>query len=409
MKSRRPLSIFISHPSHFLTDSAPHGDGLLAFEFISRLAARGHQLHVAVPLMQLDRPLPQNVHLYPVHSLTRPSAVNPPPLNRLEYAVRVRSLLQRLLRRTYIDLIHQLNPVVPGMSLFLRGFGLPIVLGPFPPHIPAQWNDDGSAMAAAPPGLAHRLRDSILHRQFRDAAAILIPTARSLDEVPQDPDLRRKVRQLPYGIDTSRFRPEPGQASAFPVILYLANLVRRKGVLLLIEAFERVATEHPASILRIAGTGEDEALVQARVANSPFAGRIQLTGNVPREAVPAMLNGCMVYCLPSYSEPFGMTALEAMACGKPVIGTRSGGLGLLLDDEGALRIPPGDVGALAAALNAVLSSHTLRESMGVHNRRRVLNQFSWNVIIDQLQHLYQSLLSSPGEPVILQEEVSYSS
>lgn len=410
MKPRQPLSIFISHPSHFLTDSEPHGDGLLAWEFIRRLAARNHQLHVAVPLMKLEQALPPNIHLHPVASFTRPSRVNPPPLNRLEYAVRVRFLLRRLLRRVRLDLIHQLNPVVPGMSLFLPGLGLPIVLGPFPPHVPEQWDEDSPSATGERRSFSHILRDYALHRQFRDAEVILIPTAKSLDEVPTDPGIRHKVRQLNYGIDTDRFRPDASHAPAIPIILYLANLIRRKGILQLIEAFELVAADHPSAILLIAGAGDDEAEVKQRVAKSPCAARIRLTGNVPRESVPAMLNGCSVYCLPSYCEPFGMTALEAMACGKPVIGTKSGGLGFLLDDSGAFRVAPGDVNGLASSLRTVLSSRSLSDTMGTHNRQRVVSEFAWEVIIDQLEQIYSGVLATRQQVVMLpQKEVSYSS
>ena len=393
MSPMRPLHIFISHPSHFLTDSEPHGDGLLAFQYISRLAKRGHQLHVAVPLMDIRQRLPPNLHLHPIASLTRPSSVNPPSLNRLEYAVRVRSLLMRLRKWVPFDLIHELNPVVAGMSLLLAGSGLPIVLGPLPPRTPAQWDDMEARSATPNRSAAQRIRDLVLLRQMRDAKLILIPTEKSLEQLSGDEAIRQKVRTLHYGVDTSRFLPEASRSSVSPSILFLANLVRRKGVFLLLDAFERMAHMQHDCVLRIAGSGPDEVELRERAAASPFKSRIEFIGKVPPARVPSILNACTVFCLPSYCEPFGMAALEAMSCGKPVIGTRTGGLGLLLDDTGSRRIKPGDADALANSLSEVLHSASLRHQMGAHNRRKVLQEFSWEIVIRKLEEMYYQLLS----------------
>jgi L-malate glycosyltransferase len=387
----RSLRIFISHPSHFLTDSEPHGDGLLAFQYIARLARRGHELHVAVPIMSLRNPVPANVHLHSIGSFTRTSSVNPPPQNRLEYAIRVRSLLRRLQRHLTFDLIHQLNPVVPGMSLFLASCGVPIVLGPIPPHI-AEERNSSSSSAALPRRLALMLRDRILHRQLKDASLILIPTAKSLELIPPGTEIRTKVHSLNYGIDTDKFQPADSTDESGTSILFLANLMKRKGILELIEAFEIVAKSDKQCALLIAGSGPDEGEVRERAIRSPVAARIEFLGQISRDDVPKVLNASTVYCLPSFEEPFGMTALEAMACGRPVVGARTGGLGLLLDNDGSVMVEPGNVPELASALQVVLSSPERRVKMGMHNRHRVQAEFSWDSVIDRLEDMYALLL-----------------
>ena len=82
------------------------------------------------------------------------------------------------------------------------------------------------------------------------------------------------------------------------------------------------------------------------------------------------MQSCDVYCLPSFGEPFGMTALEAMACARPVVATDAGGLRHLVAERGGRKVPPGDADALAAALREVLADPELRRAMGEHNRRR---------------------------------------
>ena len=380
----RPLRIFISHPSHFLTDCEPHGDGLLAFEYISRLAKRGHTLHVAVPAMRLEHALPRNVRLHPLTFWTGAEKAHPSLVHRLEYAVRVRRLLCRLQRTERFDLIHQLNPVVRGMSSLLSGLGVPIVLGPLP------------APGSMPmkKGLLRRLNRIVLHAQIRHSALVLVPSAASLPLIPEEEGIRSKVRELHFGVDTQVFRPMRQTAAGVQNVLFLANLHPKKGALFLLEAFERIAPRFPGCVLRYAGDGSEGAGLRERVRRSPVAAQIEFLGRVPRSRVGEVLNSATVYCLPSLSEAFGMTALEAMACGRPVIGTKVGGLALLVKGTSP-EVVPGDCDALASALEALLSSPETRARMGEENRRIAVGEYEWDRVIDRLEMLYQELVPSP--------------
>lgn len=377
----RPLCLFISHPSHFLTDCEPHGDGLLAFEYISRLAQRGHALHVAVPAMRLEHALPPNVHLYPLTFWTGAEKAHPSLVHRLEYALRVRRLFKRLQRTERFDAIHQLNPVVRGMSSLLGDFGVPMVLGPLP------------APGSVPmkKGLFRRLNRAVLHAQIRQSAMVLMPNAASLPLIPDTVGIREKVRELHFGVDTELFRPMRQTAAGVQNVLFLANLHPKKGSHILLEAFERIAAKYPGCVLRYAGDGCEEAGLRARAARSPVATRIEFLGRIPRSRVAEVLNSATVYCLPSVSEAFGMTALEAMACGRPVLGTQVGGLGLLVKATSP-EIMPGDGEALASALDRLLSSPEERLRMGEENRRIAVREYEWDRVIDRLEMLYQELV-----------------
>jgi glycosyltransferase involved in cell wall biosynthesis len=100
-----------------------------------------------------------------------------------------------------------------------------------------------------------------------------------------------------------------------------------------------------------------------------------------------------VYCLPSIGEPFGMTVLEAMACGLPVVGTRAGGIPDLLSAQGGRLVPPRDPVALATALIEVLRSPDLQRTMGRHNRARVEEAFDIERTVDRLEAVYESILT----------------
>jgi glycosyltransferase involved in cell wall biosynthesis len=380
------LRIFISHPSHFMTDCEPHGDGLLAYEYICRLAQRGHELHVSVPAMHLERPVPKSIHLYPMALWTHASRSAPSLPHRVEYAIRVRRLLGSLQRRLHFDLIHQLNPVVRGMSALLGDCGLPIVLGPLPAP-PASPLDES---------MMQRLNRAVLHAQIRSSAMVLLPNMASLPLIPDDAESRAKVRELHFGVDTSVFHPMPQVGVEPQNVLFLANLVQKKGALFLLEAFEAIASRHPACRLRFAGSGEEEESLRERARRSPAADRIEFLGRISRERVAQVMNTATVYCLPSAVEAFGMTALEAMACGRPVIGTQVGGLGLLVGATSP-EVRFGDRDALASALDGLLSSPEACVRLGEENRRIAVSEYDWERVIDRLEAYYREL-EPQGEP-----------
>jgi L-malate glycosyltransferase len=196
------------------------------------------------------------------------------------------------------------------------------------------------------------------------------------------------VHELSPGIDERSWRP-PAAASSGQEILFLANLETRKGIHVLLDAFGEVSSELPGARLRVAGVGRESDEVGRRVNESPALGRVELLGPLARDRVMATMQACDIYCLPSYGEPFGMTALEAMACARPVVATEAGGLAHLVPDEGGRRVPPGDAGALAAALRELLVDGGLRRAMGEHNRAVVEQRYAWSKVVDRLESVYE--------------------
>ncbi len=388
MTSQR-LTIFVSHPSHYLTDHAPHGDGLIAYSFLSRLAARGHELHVATPLSNLASKPPPSMHLYPVQSLFAASAGSLSAIHRLEYAFSVRALFKRLSRTVRFDAIHQLNPVVLGVSGLLYHQGVPLVIGPY-------WPSWGSFQAdRSGISLRHRtlgaVKDLTRRLTFLRCDAVLSPTVTSRSEVLESGAKPDSIFHLNVGVDPDAFAPAPDAAAGEPTILFLANAMRRKGIFVLLEAFDLVCERMPNCRLVIGGSGFETKSVEQTVAGMRHSERITLLGHVPREKVAPTLRTCSVYCLPSFGEPFGMSALEAMSCGKPVVVTNKGGLNDLVREQGGLKVSPGDPHGLAAALERILRSPKLQREMGHYNRQLVLREYAWDRILDQLEAIYHEL------------------
>jgi glycosyltransferase involved in cell wall biosynthesis len=388
MRSRNPakvetaLRIFVIPPSAMLTDHLPHGDGLVALGFIEEIGRRGHELHVAAGGLDLRSELPQSVH---VHHLGDPgdTAVSGRPL----FMWRARRLYRRVARERPFDLVHQLNPVDVGVSLALAGERVPVVLGPYVPD----WAPSGAGADAVVGPAALRLKQLLRAAQQRRATTALVSTAAAESKLSSRRRLR--VHELPPGIDADAWGPGPDGVPGQDV-LFLANLEVRKGIHVLLDAFAQLAPRFPGARLLVAGEGPEGDAVRRRLRETPELSRVELLGRVERSQVMATMQACDVYCLPSYGEPYGMTALEAMACARPVVATAAGGLQHLVPDEGGRKVPPGDPTALARALGEVLADPGLRQAMGERNRAAVERRFAWSRVVDRLEEIYREAISA---------------
>lgn len=382
-------NIFISHSSECLTNHKLHGDGLVAYEFIKRLANRGHTLHVATASMDIKGDIPQGIYLYPVSQFTPISTLQP-----LEYMIKVRQIFNQIRQKYPLDLIHQLNPVSRGKSCLLTNTGLPLILGLFVPG----WESNLLPKTPQKPfsfgkiilALTNPIIEKCDRIQQKHATALLLSTPAAQSRL-YDTNIQNKIHYLPYGIDTNIFFPQPNQTKEM-TILYLASLTQRKGIFTLLDAFEQVVKKFPSCHLKIAGKGEDEEAVKQRIATMSCQNQISLLGMITRDEIPNIMNQCTLYCLPSYGEPFGISALEAMACGKPVVGTDAGGFAYLITEEGGRKVSPNNVPALADALIQILASKNLQISMGNYNRNLIEKIYDWEKIIDKLESIYASII-----------------
>jgi glycosyltransferase involved in cell wall biosynthesis len=363
------MRILLVAPSAMLTDTLPHGDGLAAFGFLSELARRGHDLHVLAGRVELAAPLPENVLLHATGDA-----------GRIGFMRALRRTYRRLQSEAPFDVVHQLNPVEVGVSLAIPRGGTPVVLGPYVPDWPS-WAPGGGGEARGEP-----LKRPLRAAQQRRAAAALISSPAAEPKLAVRPP---QVVELSPGIDDVRLAPGPPRDGQD--VLFLGNLEPRKGILVLLDAFAQLAPDLPDARLLIAGDGTLAEAVRAKAAELP---RTELLGAVGRERLPETMRSCDVFCAPSFGEPFGITALEAMACARPVVATDAGGLAHLVSEAGGRKVPPGHAPALAGALMELLADAELRRAMGAHNRALVEERYSWTRVVDRLEAVYAGTSSA---------------
>jgi glycosyltransferase involved in cell wall biosynthesis len=207
-----------------------------------------------------------------------------------------------------------------------------------------------------------------------------------------------KVSVVPCGVDTAAFRPFGAVAprNSRARLLTLGRLVQRKGIDTVIDALPRL----PGAELVVAGGPERD-----RLAGDPeyrrlrdiarergVSDRVIFTGAVPRMQVPALIRSAdVVVCTPWY-EPFGITPLEAMACGVPVVASTVGGLtDSVVHGTTGLLIPPRDPAALAAAAGTLLTDLEMRIAFGEAGTRRARRWYSWPRVAAQTESVYLRL------------------
>ncbi|HSS98142.1 MAG TPA: glycosyltransferase family 4 protein, partial [Terriglobales bacterium] len=255
-------------------------------------------------------------------------------------------------------------------------------------------------------------RSLIAAVQQKQADALLLTTPAAWNRLPNPEAVRQRIHVVPHGLDTELFSPKPEwdcrenleSEQAQPSILFFANVVKRKGIHTLVEAFPGVLRDVPNCKLRIAGSGPDVPEIKELVEKLGCNQEVEFLGRKERSDAPELYRNCTVYCLPSFGEPYGTTVVEAMSCGKALVVTNCGALPHLVHEQGGLRVPAGDPIALSQALVWLLQHPNERVAMGRYNRQFVQEKMPWDSVARQLEEVYEITLSGQSSSGQKQKE-----
>ncbi|MFE0021683.1 glycosyltransferase family 4 protein [Amycolatopsis sp. NPDC059021] len=204
--------------------------------------------------------------------------------------------------------------------------------------------------------------------------------------------------QVPAG-EIARAR-EVYSPDGAPLLLYFGRLEWEKGVQDLLSALPRIRREHPGTRLVVAGKGRhfDELVDQSRRLRVRRA--VDFVGHLSDRDLRAVLAAADAVVLPSRYEPFGIVALEAAAAKAPLVASTAGGLGeVVVHGETGLAFSPGDVTALADAVETVLSDGDAATRRALAAQSRLAADFDWNRIAEATVAVYRR--ARPGEPAEL--------
>jgi glycosyltransferase involved in cell wall biosynthesis len=187
---------------------------------------------------------------------------------------------------------------------------------------------------------------------------------------------RQLIRVIYPGIDAAHYTPAEGTRAPQPLFAYLGRLKKYKGVDLVIRAFARVA--HPEARLQIAGTGDYRGELERLAASLALGDRVQFLGFISEAQKVDLLRRAWSLAFASPKEGWGITNLEAAACGTPVVASDSPGLReSVRDGETGYLVPHGDIAAMAARLQRLADSPDLVRRLGADGRR-FAETFTWD-------------------------------
>lgn len=338
-------------------------------EVFSRISARGHRVDLLCSSWQ-GAPQRESLDGIDVHRAG----------TRHTYPFVARRYFDNNLRLNNYDIvIEDLNKV----PLFTPLWGLPKVVA-LVHHL---FGSTAFREAPAPLAAAVWLSERPIGLVYRKVPfeAVSISTANDLTArgIP-----RHSIRVIYNGVDSSRLTPNPLERSKQPLFVYLGRLKKYKRVDVVIRAFAELNV--PEAMLEIAGTGDYRASLERLVKSLGLGDRVKFLGFIPEEEKVHLLRRAWATALASPKEGWGISNLEAAACGTPVIAANSAGIReSVIDGETGFLVPQEDADAMAAAMRGIVVSPDLVNVLGAAGRR-FAETFTWErAANDTLAHLQE--------------------
>ncbi len=250
-----------------------------------------------------------------------------------------------------------------------------------------------------------------VEREILEQAACVVATS------PQEQENLRalvsnqgQIEIIPCGTDTENFRPMPKaearQQLGFDlneqIVLYVGRFDRRKGIETAIRATAALKEQGVANLkLVIVGgsspdmpDGAERTRVEQIVAEVGLQSEVLFAGRVGHDLLPLYYTAADVCVIPSHYEPFGLVAIESMACGTPVVASDVGGLRFtVIPNQTGLLVPPQDTASFAEAIYSILSDQLWARKLKRQASATVNQRFSWPGVAIQLSELYRHVLA----------------
>jgi len=362
------------------------GSGVVATELGIALAAQGDEVHFisyALP-SRLDLPR-ERVHFHEVVAPSYPLFVSPP------YTLALATKMAEVAAHARLDLLHVHYALPHAISAILaremgsgNGVRLKVVTTLHGTDVTIV-GLDRSYLPITRWGIEQSDAVTAVSRYLRDV------TVREFGIV-------RPIEVLPNFVDTALYRPDGASPFARALsrngealLVHVSNFRPVKRIADVLAIFDRVRQKIPARLLLV-GDGPDRSLAERLAREGGYEDQTTFLGNVA--AIETILPATRLLLLPSDAESFGLAALEAMACGVPVIGTAKGGLPEVVEDgrHGFLR-PVGDVEGMARGALALLEDPALWNRFSADCRRRAQEEFPTDALVARYRALYEATLA----------------
>ena len=202
-----------------------------------------------------------------------------------------------------------------------------------------------------------------------------------------------RIEIIPNGVDTMQYKLCEDWPAEGPYILFSGRLVKQKGIEFLIRAFYYVKEKYPDICLKIAGDGDYESYLKRLATNLMISEKVQFLGLKSEQELSLLYQKAQIVIIPSIYEPFGMVALEAMACGRPVVASRVGGLKEIIEEgKTGYFAEPENYLDLAQSIMLLLANESHRHQLGQNANEFANNEkYQWSSVAQQYISYYHEL------------------
>ena len=235
-------------------------------------------------------------------------------------------------------------------------------------------------------------------KSAKNATLIVTVSKYSSGKITQFYDIdKTKIRVVPNGVDTERFKPaNPSEKIKRQIgldsklcVLFVGRLIHRKGLPFLIEAAKHIVEDYSQTMFVVVGDGPLKNNLVAHLEKMNLSNNFVFLGDVHESVLPALYNCADVFALPSIQEGQGIALLEAQATAKPVVAFNVGGVReAILNNETGLLVKPSSR-ELAEAIMKLLADCSVREKMGGKGREFVSANFSWDICAKRMLQVYR--------------------
>ncbi|MFC8951614.1 glycosyltransferase family 4 protein [Streptomyces sp. NPDC057101] len=321
----------------------------------------------------------------------------------LTFSLRARRMLAA--RRGDFDVVHDNQTLGYGLLGGPRALGAPLVTTI---HHPITVDRQLELDAAADWKRRASVRrwyafTGMQKRVARRLPSVLTVSGTSRQEIVDHLGVREdRIEVVHIGADTDLWSPDASVAEVPGRIVTTSSAdVPLKGLIHLVEALAKLRTENPDAHLVVVGRRAEDGPVAQAIERYGLDGAVEFVKGISDAELVDLVRSAQVSCVPSLYEGFSLPAAEAMATGTPLVATTGGAIPEVAgpDGETCLAVPPGDAGALAAALGRVLGDAGLRARLGAAGRARVLERFTWARAAQGTAELYREAIAAQGAAV----------
>lgn len=223
-------------------------------------------------------------------------------------------------------------------------------------------------------------------------ASKVVALSDGLKETALRTAINQEMISIPNGVETELFVPtirENKNCEDKLKFITVSRLINRKGIDHVLNALAALGDKSLSYL--IVGTGNYESKLKKMTRVLNLEDIVTFYGYCSREKLPELYNQSDVFILPSLAESFGMVFAEAMACGLPIIGGRTGGVPDLVRKENGILVEPGNVDEIKDAIVKMKNSAQMRSTMGQLNRKRVELHYSWRSVAQKYLVIYENL------------------